>query len=151
MPSLPWSPLPISLPMVRASDAMTAPKGHIRRHGARYEIALPVGRDPVTRRYRYVYEYAQDERAAQRLRDELVRRIAQGREPATKATVGELLDRWLAVADLELTTRAGYEGYIERVIRPVLGGMRLRELEMRVDILDALYAGLRRCRRLCGG
>ena len=130
---------------------MTAPKGHIRRHGARYEIALPVGRDPVTGRYRYVYEYAQDERAAQRLRDELVRRIAQGREPATKATVGELLDRWLAVADLELTTRAGYEGYIERVIRPVLGGMRLRELEMRVDILDALYAGLRRCRRLCGG
>jgi alkanesulfonate monooxygenase SsuD/methylene tetrahydromethanopterin reductase-like flavin-dependent oxidoreductase (luciferase family) len=37
------------------------------------------------------------------------------------------------------------------VIRPVLGGMRLRELEVRVDILDVLYAELRRCRKLCGG
>ena len=27
----------------------------------------------------------------------------------------------------------------------------LRELEIRVDILDVLYAELRRCRKLCGG
>jgi integrase len=63
-----------------------------------------------------------------------------------KATVSDLIDRWLEVAELELNTRAGYEGYIERVIRPVLGQMKLRELEVRVDILDVLYAPLRRRR-----
>jgi len=29
--------------------------------------------------------------------------------------------------------------------------MKLREIEVRVDILDVLYAELHRCRRLCGG
>jgi hypothetical protein len=33
----------------------------------------------------------------------MVGRIADGREPTVKATVGELLDKWLAVAELELT------------------------------------------------
>jgi hypothetical protein len=32
--------------------------------------------------------------------DELVERLAEGREPAEKATVSMLLDRWLGVADL---------------------------------------------------
>jgi integrase len=130
---------------------MATPKGHIRKHGERYEIAVPVGRDPVTGRYRYAYESARDLKSAKQLREEMVGRIADGREPTVKATVAELLDRWLAVADLEFTTRVTYEGYIERVIRPVLGGMRLREVERRVDVLDGLYAGLRQCRRLCGG
>lgn len=35
-----------------------------------------------------------------------------------RATVSELLNRWLAVAELQLSTRVGYEGYIDRVIRP---------------------------------
>ncbi len=130
---------------------MRTPKGHIRRRGGTYEISVPVGRDPVTKRYRYAYDYAQDEETAERKRDELIARVTQGREPMNRATVSELLNRWLAVAELELSTRIGYEGYIDRVIRPVLGNMRLRDLETRVDILDVLYAELRRCRRLCGG
>lgn len=130
---------------------MRTPKGHIRRRGGSYEVSAPVGRDPVTKRYRYAYEYAPDEETARRKRDELIARVAQGREPMNRATVNELLNRWLSVAELELSTRVGYEGYIDRVIRPVLGNMRLRDLETRVDVLDVLYAELRRCRRLCGG
>ncbi|HEX9031028.1 MAG TPA: hypothetical protein VF834_04235, partial [Streptosporangiaceae bacterium] len=116
---------------------MSTPRGHIRRRGGSYEIAVPVGRDPVTQRYRYAYDYASEE--AERKRDAMIERIAEGREPLNKATVNELIDRWLSVAELELSTRVSYEGYIERVIRPVLGKMRLRELEIRVDILDVLY------------
>jgi integrase len=130
---------------------MAAPKGHIRKHGDGYQVVVPVGRDPVTGRYRYAYESARNLDEAKERREEMVGRIADGREPTVKATVGELLDKWLAVAELELTTRVTYEGYIERVIRPVLGGIRLRELERRVDVLDGLYAELRRCRKLCGG
>ena len=36
--------------------SMRTPKGHIRRRGNRYEIAVPVGRDPITKRYRYAYD-----------------------------------------------------------------------------------------------
>jgi hypothetical protein len=130
---------------------MRTPKGHIRQRGGSYEISMPVGRDPVTQRYRYVYEHAGSLEAAERKRDAMIERIAQGREPLNKATVDDLIERWLTVAELELSTRVSYEGYIERVIRPVLGKMRLRELEIRVDIFDVLYAELRRCRKLCGG
>ena len=130
---------------------MRTPKGHIRQRGGSYEISMPVGRDPVTQRYRYVYEHADSLEAAERKRDAMIERIAQGREPLNKATVDDLIERWLTVAELELSTRVSYEGYIERVVRPVLGKMRLRELEIRVDIFDVLYAELRRCRKLCDG
>ena len=33
----------------------------------------------------------------------------------------------------------------------MLGGLQLREIQDRVEVLDELYAQLRRCRRLCGG
>jgi integrase len=130
---------------------MRTPRGHIRQRGGSYEISVPVGRDPVTQRYRYAYDRADSLEEPERKRATMLKRIEQGREPLNKATVNELLERWLSVAELELSTRVGYEGYIDRVIRPVLGGMRLREVEVRVDILDVLYAELRRCRELCGG
>jgi hypothetical protein len=40
------------------------------------------------------------------------------RQPATGATLGYLLDRWLETANFELTARHTYEGYINRNIRP---------------------------------
>ena len=47
---------------------MRTPRGHIRRHGNRYEIAVPVGRDPITKRYRYVYDSASTEAEAEHRR-----------------------------------------------------------------------------------
>jgi hypothetical protein len=80
---------------------MPTPQGHIRKRGSSYEIVVPAGRDPVTGRYRYAYEKAASLEAAKKVRDEMLERIADGRDPATRATVGELLDRWLALAELE--------------------------------------------------
>jgi len=62
-----------------------------------------------------------------------------------------LLDRWMEVADLALRTRVTHESYIEGIIKPVLGDWPVRKLERRVDVLDQLYAHLRRCSRLCDG
>jgi integrase len=130
---------------------MRTPRGHIRRRGSRYEIAVPVGRDPITKRYRYSYDSASTEEEAERRRAALIEQITKGRVPQARATVSDLIDRWLSVAELELITAVNYESYIERVIRPVLGGLQLREIQDRVEVLDELYAQLRRCRRLCGG
>jgi integrase len=130
---------------------MRTPKGHIRQRGSRYEIAVPVGRDLITKRYRYAYEYADTEEQAERRRAALIEQITKGRAPQARATVSELIDRWLSVAELELITSVNYESYVERVIRPVLGGLQLREIQEQVEVLDELYAQLRLCRRLCGG
>jgi len=130
---------------------MRTPRGHIRRRGNRYEIAVPVGRDPITKRYRYAYDSAGTAEEAERRRAALIEQITKGRVPQARATVSDLIDRWLSVAELELITTVNYESYIERVIRPVLGGLQLREIQDRVEVLDELYAQLRRCRRLCGG
>jgi hypothetical protein len=40
-----------------------------------------------------------------------------------------LLDRWMDVADLALSTRVIRKSYIERIIRPVLGDWQVRKLE----------------------
>jgi len=72
---------------------MRTPRGHIRRRGNRYEIAVPVGRDPITKRYRYAYDSAGTEEEAERRRAALIEQITKGRAPQARATVSDLIDR----------------------------------------------------------
>lgn len=130
---------------------MRKPKGHVRKRPFGYEIAVPVGRDPITKRYQYRYGYAATEEEAETVRERMVAEVTAGREPRTKATFGQLLDEMLAVADLDFTTKGMYQGYIERTIRPALGELLVYDLQQHPELLDRLYAALRRCRRLCGG
>jgi integrase len=71
-----------------------------------------------------------------------------GRFPDRHATVGQALDKYLEVADLEVSTREAHQGYIRRTIGPVLGEVKIRQLG--ADSLDALYTALKKCSRLCG-
>jgi hypothetical protein len=89
------------------------PKGYIRQRSSQYWIAVPRGTAPVTRRYRYVYDAAATREEAERKTDELIKRLADSQEPAEKATVSMLLDRWMNIADLALSTRVTCESYIE--------------------------------------
>ena len=73
----------------------------------------------------------------------LLEQAAVGQRPESAATVGYLLDQYMSVADLDVSTREGYEGYIRRTIKPALGDMELRKL--RGPVLDTFYARLRRC------
>jgi integrase len=131
---------------------MRKPVGHIRRHGTGYQVIVPVGRDPITKRYEYVYRQASTIREAEEVRERLLDEVAAGREPRNKkAKFGELLDEVLEMADLDFTTRGMYQGYAERTIRPTLGDYEVGFLEQHPELLDRLYAKLRHCRRLCGG
>ncbi|HEX4834212.1 MAG TPA: hypothetical protein VH478_24330, partial [Trebonia sp.] len=130
---------------------MRKPAGHVRPHGTGYQAIVPIGLDPITKRYRYRYAQADTEDEAKDARDRMLADLEAGRQPREKATFGQLLDEVLEIADLDFTTLGMYQGYIARTIRPALGGYDVRHLEQHPELLDKLYAQLRKCRRLCGG
>jgi integrase len=126
----------------------TVGKGHIERlPSGSFRVHVYAGTDPVTGKPRRLKRtVATEARAAEELA-KLLKAAEAGQSPDDSATVGLVLDRYLEVADLGLSTRVTHESYIRRIIRPVLGDVRLRKLGP--DTLDALYAHLKRCSRLC--
>ena len=62
-------------------------------------------------------------RGAERVRTRLLNQVDERRNPRTKATVNQLLDRWLEVVELETTTRNSVVGRLNRHVRPVLGAV----------------------------
>ena len=73
-----------------------------------------------------------------------------GKEPESGATVNQLLDQYVPIADWDLSTRVGFEGYIRRTIRPALGSQKVRKV--RGPLLDTLYGRLKKCSHLaCTG
>jgi hypothetical protein len=92
----------------------------------------------------------QDEREAQIALGKLLEQAGAGRRPDTRVTVGEAVARYMEVAELDVSTRRTYEGYIRRTILPALGSIELRKI--RGPMLDSFYARLRKCGDLaCNG
>src|SRR4029453_18530914 len=118
-------------------------RGHIQqRPNGTYRVIVYAGRDPFTRRERRLTGTANTPREAERLRTRLLAQVDGQRVPNTKATVRQLLDRWLETANLELSTRHNYEGYVRRQINPALGDLPIGKLTP--ETLDSFYAHLRR-------
>src|SRR4029453_18272902 len=115
-------------------------RGHVRKRGESYQAIVYAGIDPVTKRQRYLRETARTHKEAERALTRLLGQVDEQRTPNTSATVGYLLDRWLELAQLELTTRDTYQAYLRRHVRPALGTLPLRKLT--VDGLDRFYLRL---------
>lgn len=142
-------------------DAMARPKQRRKSQRGNFEVlgsgAIRVrvyaGVDPLTGRDHYLKTTipagpdALD--AAERERVRLLSQVDEGRNPRTKATVDQLMDRYLEVLDVDVNTRASYEGYIKNHIRPLLGRLPLGKLNG--ETLDSFYLILRTCRAHCGG
>jgi integrase len=109
------------------------------------------GVDPISKRRMYLTEVVpagpKVSDQAEKVRTRLLHQVDEKRNPRTRATVGQLLDRWLQVLDVDPSTRRTYDGYIRKHIRPVLGSLPLTRLD--VEILDSFCAELRRCREHC--
>lgn len=105
-----------------------------------WELAVYVGKDPVTGKRRYRWEtFRGGSRAADRRLAELV----ADAQATTRETVGYLLDQWLRLREAEglsPTTLRSYRGYIENRIRPALGTIRLDKLT--AGDLREFYASL---------
>jgi integrase len=110
----------------------------------RWEVQVHVGRDPITGKLRQVSRTTRKGIAdARRLRAKLVTEVAQGKHGGTVATLGSVLDQWLAHIERDgrsPKTLAEYRRKIDRVIRPGLGAKRLDKLS--VHDLDAWYGSL---------
>ncbi len=89
------------------------------------------------------------DKQARRLRDRLINEVAERRNPRTKATVDQLLERYLDQFDGAASTLTLYRGYVRNHISPFLGKIKVGALD--ADVLDAFYAELRRCRNHCSG
>ncbi|HEY0486981.1 MAG TPA: hypothetical protein VGD72_12090, partial [Mycobacteriales bacterium] len=135
------------------------PRGQGRRQRSRgsidqlpsgtFRVRVYAGVDPLTGKDHYLQDTAASARDAEEVRTRLLHQVDERRQPRSKATVGMLLDRWLNVADVEASTRNGYRSKIETHIRPSLGHLPLSKVD--AEVLELLYARLRRCRDQCNG
>jgi hypothetical protein len=116
-----------------------------------FRVRVYAGSDPLTgKRHDLTEVVPPGPRAAaeaEKVRARLLNQVDEQRNPRTKATVNQLLDRYLAVVELEESTRKAYVGYLDVHVRPMLGVLPLSKPND--EVLDTFYAELRRCRVHC--
>lgn len=108
-----------------------------------WEVRVEAGRDPVTGRRRQISRTVRGtKRDAQRLLNSLASAADDGRHSGTDVTFAQLADRWLelAEADLSPTTARRYRDLLKNHIHPAIGSAQINRL--RPSQLDALYSGL---------
>ncbi|GAA3250856.1 site-specific integrase [Pseudonocardia petroleophila] len=150
--------------MTTRSDApVSRQRGSIRRRARCYEVRVSAGEDPSTGERIVLVDSVEIEgqgdraeraayREAEKLRTKLLADADALKVARTKATVGALLERWMAQHEIDATTRMTYESQIRMYIVPALGDVPLvlfvRDASQR---LETLYSRLRKCRALCSG
>lgn len=130
---------------------VATPSGHIERlPSGSFRVDVYGGIDPITKQRIRFRQTCKTEVAAQIALGRLLEQVLAGKEPESGATVAQLLDQYLQVAEWDLSTREGFEGYIRRTIKPGLGHLQVRKV--RGPILDVFYARLKKCGDLaCNG
>jgi len=115
-------------------------------------VRVTAGADPATGERIVLTEMCPTLKEAERARTRLLAEADALKNARTKASFGYLLDRWLVGHDVEITTRATYDSLIRTHIRPALGAVPLTKIHRgAAEILEGLYADLRRCSRRCDG
>jgi integrase/DNA-binding transcriptional regulator YhcF (GntR family) len=116
-------------------------------------VKVYAGIDPLSRKRHYLTDTVPAgpgaAAEAEKVRTRLLNQLDEQRNPRTRATVNQLMDRYLEVLDVDVTTRRTYEGYIRLHVRPLLGKLPLAKLSG--ETLDSFYSILRRCRAHCNG
>lgn len=124
-------------------------RGHVRRRGNSFQVLVYAGTDPVTGRARYLTESTKDEKQTDAIMRRLLTEVDEHRNVRTTATLAVAIDAWLRVHEVEENTRKGYETHARLYIKPALGSVPIGKIN--AQMLEELYAQLRRCRIRCNG
>ncbi|MPY78541.1 MAG: tyrosine-type recombinase/integrase [Actinophytocola sp.] len=141
---------PVSTPSKRRKRQ----RGNIEqlRSGA-LRVRVYAGVDPLTKKDHYLVETIpagpNAEREAEKVRTRLINQVDEQRNPRTKVTVAQLIEKYLSVANIDPGTRRGYERNLRNHVKPLLGSEQAGKVD--AHILDLFYAELGRCRRHCDG
>lgn len=126
------------------------PRGHIEsRTNGTFRAIVYAGVDPLTRKERYLRKSAKTHAQAEIELTKLQSQVDEQRHPRSAITVGQVVEKWLEVTELEDTTRQRYKGLIQLYIGPTFGLMLAAKLD--AELLERFYARLRRCNKLCSG
>ncbi|WP_089303415.1 tyrosine-type recombinase/integrase [Haloechinothrix alba] len=117
-------------------------------------VRVDAGLDPDTKKRHRLTEIipsdTPDEDAeADKARIRLVNEVHERRNPKARATVDQLLKRHLGDFGGAWSTEHNYRNLWANHVSPFIGTVKVGELD--ADILDSLYAELRRCRDHCTG
>lgn len=124
------------------------PRGHIEeRPNGSFRAVVYAGIDPLTRKPRYLKKTAPTSAQAAVELTKLQNQVDEQRHPRSGITVGQAIEKWLEVAELEESTRERYEGLIRIYLAPTFGAMPAAKLD--AELLERFYARLRRCNKLC--
>lgn len=148
--------------MAPATKSSERQRGSIERlPSGSLRVRVYAGVDPLTGRRHYLTEVVPldagaSREAAKAARDtakktmtRLVNQVDERRNPRTRATVDQLLDRYLELLDVQPTTLTTYRWLIDKHIRPVIGSLMVARLDG--EVIDSFYAQLRTCRDHCRG
>ena len=96
-------------PMGRAAS------GHVEQlPSGSFRVEVHAGTDPLTGRRLRFRQTVKTEKQAQIVLGRLLEQATAGQQPDSGVTVAELLARYMEVAELDVSTRKTYEGYIRR-------------------------------------
>ncbi|UJW32427.1 tyrosine-type recombinase/integrase [Saccharothrix sp. AJ9571] len=116
-------------------------------------VRVFAGYDTVTKKRLYLTEIIpagpDAETLAEKARVRLVHDVDERRHPRTTATLGQLIEKHIATAELDPGTRRLYQRDLRNHIQPRIGKISLASLD--VHQLESFYAELRRCRAHCNG
>ena len=148
--------------MAPAASSPERPRGSIERlPSGSLRVRVYAGVDPLTGRRHYLTEVipldaGASREAAKVARDlakkamtRLVNQVDERRNPRTRATVDQLLDRYMELIDVQPTTLTTYRWLIDKHIRPIIGPLMVARLDG--EVIDSFYAQLRTCRDHCRG
>ncbi|WP_246127669.1 tyrosine-type recombinase/integrase [Amycolatopsis rhizosphaerae] len=86
---------------------------------------------------------------AEKARTKLLNQVDERRNPKTRATVNQLLDRYFELLKVEERTLENYISLGRNHIRPLIGELPIGRLDG--EILDSFYKELQTCRAHCRG
>lgn len=129
-------------------------RGNIEERGGALRVRLYAGTDPVTRRQVYLRATVPgtDKTAYRKAEDKLSEfrtQVLQQRTAASSVSFSYAIDEWMRTSEIEASTRKTYLGYIANHIKPVLGKVPVKKVDVRT--LESFYTELRRCRTRCDG